>query len=162
MKTFNGVVSLTMAVIAMTISLLLVSKSQVTTKPDYSGVWKLRSEKSSEVWTIVHSEPDIRVVMEVHDYLGKRTIDVKGKVDGEPHHQTVIDTPATLVAKWEDGALVWNLKRETPRGVIHVQRSFIISKEGKTMIADRKLIGGPENRVVEIWDKQDVAGNGNE
>jgi hypothetical protein len=62
-------------------------QSSPGTKPDFSGTWKLKSDDVSEVYTIEHREPAIRLIMRIEDGLGKRTLDMKGVIDGREHKQ---------------------------------------------------------------------------
>jgi hypothetical protein len=142
---------LAITILTVAISSLVLSQ----TKPNFSGTWKLRADGFSEVYTFEHQEPRLRVIMNIDDSLGKRTLDVKGVIDGKEHKQTLYGAPATFIAKWEGDALTWEVRRETPAGPLHNRRTMTLSKDGKVITADRiKLLPEPEEKWVETWDKQ--------
>jgi hypothetical protein len=143
-------------ILAITILTLAISSLVPSqTKPNFSGTWKLRVTEISEVYTFEHQEPKLRVIMNIEDNLGKRTLDVKGVIDGKEHKQTLNGSPATFIAKWEGEALTWELRRESPVGVLHNRRTMTLSKDGKVITADRiRLLPEPEERWTETWDKQ--------
>lgn len=142
------------AITLLTLTVLISPFGQTSSRRDFSGVWKLRA-KSSEVWVIKHQEPEVSVIMKIEDGLGKRIMELKAMTDGQEYKQVVDGSPATVIAKWDGDALVWNLKRETPRMVLHGQRSFTLSKDANTLFADKVWFSpGRETRTVEIWDRQ--------
>src|SRR5215472_15689725 len=144
LRSFAILVTLTIAV--------WIVPCRADTKPDFSGTWKLKNESVSEIYTIEHQEPNIRLIMKIEDGLGKRTLDVKGIIDGKEHKQIVNGSPATFVAKWNDDVLTWETKRETEYGVMHNRRTMKLSKDGKVITAERtRILPEPEETWTKVW-----------
>ena len=78
------------------LALLLVSCSTptkpATSKPNFSGTWKLRSTGFSEIYTYSHREPEFRVVMRIDDPNGQRTMDVSGQINGQDRKSTRLNS----------------------------------------------------------------------
>jgi len=93
--------------------------------------------------------------MKIEDSLGKRTLDVKGVIDGREHKQIVDGSPTTFIAKWNDDRLIWETKRETTVGVLHNRRTMRLAKDGKVITAERtRILPEPEETWTEVWEKQ--------
>ena len=126
-------------------------------KPDLSGVWKLQSTEVTEVLTIKHQEPSIQMIYDIEDGAGKRTLNLKVMTDGKEHKQLVQLLPATLIAKWEGDALIFEIKREAHFGPVHNRRTMKLSKDGEMITAER-INFSPEgeemSRGTETWQKQ--------
>ncbi|MGH9754916.1 MAG: hypothetical protein ACREA2_19230, partial [Blastocatellia bacterium] len=59
------------------------------TKPNYSGVWKLKSTASNELFTIEHQEPKIGLKYKIEDDQGSRSFEVKAQIDGKEYKQEI-------------------------------------------------------------------------
>jgi hypothetical protein len=133
---------------------LASSPSSSQARPDFSGTWKLKATSVSEVHIIEHKEPDIHLLMKIEDEGGKRSLDVRGKIDGKEHKQVVQGAPATFIAWWEGESLVLDLRRETPVGILHNVRKLKLSKDGKEMTTERtKYLPTPKRTWTETWTK---------
>jgi hypothetical protein len=125
-------------------------------KPNFSGVWKLQSTQITEVLKIEHQEPKIHMIYDIEDEAGKRTLDLKVMTDGKEHKQEVQGLPATLIAKWEGDALIFEIKRQAPFGPVHNRRTMKLSKD-KVITAERINFSPDsveESRSTETWHKQ--------
>src|SRR5262245_37891701 len=106
-------------------------------KPNYSGTWKLQSTQVTEILKIEHREPKIHIIYDIEDDQGKRTLDLNVMTDGKEQRQEVQGLPATLIARWEGDALIFEIQRQAPFGLVHVRRTMRLSKDGKVITADR-------------------------
>jgi hypothetical protein len=126
-------------------------------KPNFSGVWKLQSDQVTEILKIDHQEPNIRMIYDIEDDAGKRTLDLRVMTDGKEHKQEVQGLPATLIAKWEGDALIFEINRQAPFGPVHNRRTMKLSKDGKIITAER-INFSPDaqeiSRSTETWQKQ--------
>src|SRR5262245_18395576 len=123
------------------------------TKPDYSGVWKLKSIETTEILTIEHREPTIILKYKIEDQNGSRSFEVKAQIDGKGDKQQNQGSPATFIAKWEGGDLTIELKRNATFGLVNNRRTLKLSKDGKT-ITTQRIDYSPE--ATEIFRRPEV------
>jgi hypothetical protein len=128
------------------------------TKPDLSGVWKLRSTRAhySEVWTVKQTARDIRIRMDIKDnQLGDRVLDFEAPLDGMEHKQTVIGTPASVSASWDGNALFLEIKRQArPELLLHTRRRLQLAGGGKRLESRTTHAPPPVTKREEVFDRQ--------
>jgi hypothetical protein len=137
------------------------SAAESTTKPDFSGTWKLQTSWS-EVYTFEQSASGLRVIEQIDDSIGQRTIDVSGPIDGKPHEQTVDGFPCVFIAKWEGpwegphgNLLTFETNRETKDGWLYNRRTMQLFPDGHVISARRtRFLPLPEHTFTEMWIKQ--------
>jgi hypothetical protein len=133
------------------------SAAESTNKPDFSGTWKLQA-KWSEVYVIEQSASGLRVLEQIDDSMGQRTLDVSGPIDGQPHEQTVDGFPCVFVAKWEGphhNLLTFETNRQTKSGWLFNRRTMQLFPDGRVISARRtRLLPLPEETFTEVWMKQ--------
>jgi hypothetical protein len=104
-------------------------------KPDFNGTWKLQTDRPrySEIWTVKQTPKDIRIRMEiVDDKLGDRVMEYAAALDGKEHKQTIIGTPASVIAGWEGDALRLEIRRQArPDLLLHNRRLMRLSADKK-------------------------------
>jgi hypothetical protein len=127
-------------------------------KPDFTGVWKLRTErpKYSEVWTVRQTDKEIRIRMNIiDDQLGDRVMDFAAPIDGKEHKQTVIGTQASVTAAWQGSDLRLEIRRQArPDLMLHNSRVLRLSSDRK-QIESRLTQHSPPPRTErnEIFDR---------
>ena len=142
-------------VIAVLLSVALPLLGQ--SKPNLSGTWKLQSTEAKETLKIEHQEPKLHLIWEIEDSAGQRTLDLKVSTDGKEHKQEVQGLPATVIAKWNAEDLIFEVKRQATFGKIHNLRTMKLSKDGKTITAERidyDAEGIERRKRTETWQKQ--------
>jgi hypothetical protein len=128
-------------------------------RPDLSGVWKLRSTRTrySEVWTVKQTARDIRIRMNItDDQLGDRVLDFEAPLDGKEHKQTVIGTPASVMASWDGNALFLEIKRQArPDLLLHTWRRLQLANGGKRLASRTTQYSPPPvAQREEVFDRQ--------
>jgi hypothetical protein len=152
--------TLLVTAIALCASCATVPKKEATeeSKPNFSGVWKIRNFPQTEVYTIVQKGSDIQVVISIFNAVNdpnNRILDFTGKIDGQPHRSTILGQPATLISEWLDNKLVIQTIRGQS-GETYAKRVLTMSEDGKTIAAERTSIasGGWTQSSTQIWDRQ--------
>lgn len=108
---------------AVTLAVSPLVRSQ--TQPNFRGVWtlqELQPGQAAEVLHIDHQEPQMPLIYAIADRSGKRTLDLSVMTDGKEHPQDVQALPATFMATWEGEALIVEIKRQAPFGLVHNRR----------------------------------------
>jgi hypothetical protein len=128
-------------------------------KPNLSGVWKLRSTRVrySEVWTVKQTARDIRIRMDIkNDQLGDRVLDFEAPFDGEEHKQTVIGTPASVMASWDGNALFLEIKRQAqPALLLHTRRRLQLAGGEKRLESRTTQYSPPPvAKREDVFDRQ--------
>jgi hypothetical protein len=128
-------------------------------KPDFTGVWKLRTERPgySEVWTLKQTGRGINLRMNIiDDQLGDRILHFAAALDGKEHKQTVIGTQASVTAAWEDSGLRLEIKRQArPDLLLHNRRLLRLSSDKKRIDSRiRQESPPPPVERDEIFDRQ--------
>jgi len=129
------------------------------TKPNLSGVWKLRSTRArySEIWTVKQTTRDIRIRMDIKDdQLGDRVLDFEAPLDGTERKQTVIGTPATVTASWDGNALFLEIERQArPDLLLHTRRRLRLAVGGKRLESRTTQYSPPPVvKREEVFDRQ--------
>ncbi len=131
-------------------------------KPDFSGTWKLNTQKSdfgtdpmpdSLIAKVEHKNGVFKYV--VDGAAGGQTFheEVELPIDGKEHPGPQ-GFPGTAMMKWDGPALDFELKRDD--GTIVQQGLFKLSSDGKviTREARGKTDDGADNKRLEVYDKQ--------
>jgi hypothetical protein len=129
-------------VLSLPLILLLPLWAEPTsTKPDFSGTWRLdplrsRSEQVTQpkemVLKIEHHEPAIRIEI-LRDLTGGKSSEVFNlKTDGNP---VQIDASAanTRWDDWKQDRLIIEVERRTPIGLVKTVREIRLGDKGKTL-----------------------------
>jgi len=127
-------------------------------KPDFSGTWKLAGGDGISIFTFQHDDGKLRVIQRIEDGLGKRTLDVKGAIDGKPHRQMVDGRPCVFTASWLGEALIWETERVTgfdaPNQLFHHRRIMTLRSQGNAIEAEfTRILPEPKETATEIWEK---------
>ena len=141
---------------------LLVSAVQpapADSKPDFSGVWKLRSARAnySEIWTLKQSASEIQIRMEITDpQLGDRVLDFSAPLDGTERKQTVMGTPASMKASWDGDVLVIEIRRQArPDLRLHNRRRLRLAGGGRRIESrTMQFSPAPGGERAEVFDRQ--------
>ncbi|QQS48215.1 MAG: hypothetical protein IPM66_06125 [Acidobacteriota bacterium] len=130
-------------------------------KTNLNGTWVRKvapdSETNKQDMVIELKGHDIHIVYHIDDPAGKRTLDLKGKTDGQKYQQTVLGAPATLITKWEGEDFVLDIIREPGGGYIHSHRQCKFSANGKTFKTEATYFfkdGTVRIKQDETWEKQ--------
>lgn len=118
-------------------------------------MWKIVGTDPPEVYFVEQSESHLRVVQFLDNEAGKRVVDFKAPLDGQPQQLTVDGAPCVFTAGWENGELFWETDREASDGERHNRSLMSLSADGKSVMAiQTRLAPRPEQTWTETWEKQ--------
>lgn len=150
--------------ISILLGLLLCSTAAVAAdKPDFSGNWKLNTEKSEfgpmpkpekADYTIVHKDPQLNVKSTAVTQMGEVTNEVKITTDGKEFINNMHGQEVKGTAKWEGKTLVVTQKLDMQGTEIVVEQKWTLSEDGKS-IAQDVSISTPQGELKQkaILDK---------
>jgi hypothetical protein len=119
---------------------LIASIAAAQTKPDFSGAWKIKSEKSkieaiddirNIIFKIKHKDPGFSQSVIVTRGGGDQTFEEKYTTDGKESDVKISSGTVKATAKWEGDTLTIEHKSET--GAILNRRKYTLSADGKTL-----------------------------
>lgn len=139
---------------------IIASIAAAQTKPDFSGSWKMNSEKSkfepiddirNVILKIKHKDPDFSQSLIVTRGVGDQTFEEKYTTDGKESDVKLSSGTVKAIAKWEGDTLT--IEQKTENGAILNRRKYALSTDGKTLTltARRFTINGviDETTVLE-------------
>jgi hypothetical protein len=142
----------------VTLSALLFTSlalAQTTSKPDFSGTWKLNVGKSdfgpmpapqSRTDKIEHREPALRHTTTQAREEGEGSFTINLSTDGKEAVNTVNGREARSVARWEGDSLVIESKFEAGGSTVTIKDKWALSADGKALTIARHY-SGPEGEA---------------
>lgn len=133
------------------LSVAQTKNSKTTTRPDLSGVWafdesrsevdpRLRDKVQDYVLTIVHKEPEIRLIKTYEQHGRKQTEESIYYTDGRPEYHSRTGNDSEPVTRWRGNKLVRkSVTRGTGSSGIFTSldnvltEEFELSPDGKTL-----------------------------
>ena len=147
------------APIVLTLATLFSTTLLSQSVPNFSGVWKLRTDRPnySETWTVKQTAQNIQIHMEITGgQLGDRVLDFAADLDGKEHTQTVLGTEATVTAAFQGDALILEIKRQAkPDLLLHNRRLLRLADEKKRIESRTVVFSPPPFKAhTENFDRQ--------
>ena len=111
-------------------------------KPDFSGKWKLNTEKSDfgpmpkpekAEYSVDHKDPQLNVKSTAVGQMGEVTNDVKMTTDGKEFINVLHGQEIKGTAKWDGTTLVVTQKIQMQGAEIVVVQKWIMSDDGKSI-----------------------------
>jgi hypothetical protein len=138
---------------------LLAVQLPAQQRPDFTGVWKLRTDRPrySEIWNVTQTDREITIRMSIaDDQLSDRVLIFTTEFDGKEHKQTVIGTPASVSASWADEGLRLSIQREARPGLLLHNRRVLLLSPDRKRIESKLVQESPPPRVErdEVFDRQ--------
>lgn len=139
---------------------LMMMSLPAMAKPDFSGSWKMVTEKSDfgpmpvpEKYeqTIAQSENEIKVNMVQTNAQGEQKAELSYNTDGKETINKFRGAPMKSTAKYEGDNLNIVSKIDFQGNEITINDSWALSDEGKTLVVSRKLAtpqGDLEMKIV--------------
>ncbi len=130
------------------------------TKPDLNGTWVRKasdSDRNRQYMVIEQKEDLIHVSYNIDDPGGKRILDLRGRIDGQKHEQTVLGSPATLITRWEGNDFLFELIRRPPDTYIHSFRRFRFAADQKSFTTEATYFlenGKVRLKQPETWTRK--------
>ncbi len=133
-------------------------------KPDFSGDWKLNTDKSdfgpvppptSMTNKIDHADPDLKVATSQSGAQGDMNYEVKYTTDGKEVTNTIGPMEAKSTATWEGDDLNVVTKLETGQGTVSIKGKWSLSADGKTLTQTAHIISPQgEIDIKYVFEKQ--------
>ncbi len=114
-------------------------------KPDFSGKWKLNTEKSDfgpmpkpqgVDYVIVHKDPELNVKTTAMTQSGEVANESKIVTDGKEFINTLRGQQIKGTAKWEGSVLVVHQELEMQGTVIRLDQKWTLADDGKSITQD--------------------------
>lgn len=109
-------------------------------KPNFTGVWKLNVDKSdfgpipgpeSEVDTIQHNEPSLKMAVDQQGQQGKRQYEIAITINGKEETHKMGPQEVKTTTQWEGNALVVQTKLMFQDNEVLVKAAYTLSPDGK-------------------------------
>lgn len=149
---------------AIIVGLLLCSAAAVAAdKPDFSGNWKLNTEKSDfgpmpkpekADYVISHKEPELNVKSTAVTQMGEVVNEVKISTDGKEFTNNMRGQEIKGTAKWEGQVLIVTQRLDMQGTEIKVVQRWAMAEDGKS-ITQEVTISTPQGELKQkaILDK---------
>ncbi len=132
-------------------------------KPDFSGKWKLNTEKSDfgpmpkpekVDYVIAHKDPELNVKSTATTQMGEVANESKIVTDGKEFTNTMRGQEIKGTAKWEGKVLVVHQELEMQGTTIRLDQKWTLSEDGKS-ITQEISISTPQGELKQkaVLDK---------
>jgi hypothetical protein len=130
------------AAAAFSLLTLLAGWSSAADKPNFSGSWKLDTEKSdygriqppqNYERTITHHDPDLKIVTTQTGPQGPITIELSYTTDGKESVNKIRGTDVKITAHWDKEALLVESKRTVQGAELKQDEKWTLSPDGRTL-----------------------------
>lgn len=152
METINSATRLVIAV--------AISASLAGAAPDFSGHWKLNSDKSKledpyqEERTIAFKDPELTVTVKVTADGEVDESSSKYRTDGKETRNMIDGDPLFTTAHWDGDALVLDSQSISDTDTTEIHDRWTLSEDGKVLTIKRKQkVGYDEREFVFVFDR---------
>jgi hypothetical protein len=123
-------------------------------KPNFSGIWKLRNSNPAQIVILDQNETELRVFQFVKDRLGL----VRGPIDGQPHSQLVNGHACDFLARRDGNSLFFEIKPGAGDSIgqdWHSRHLMSLGRNGESMSVKCTRAAPRPGTFRETWQKQD-------
>ncbi len=133
-------------------------------KADFSGEWKLNTDKSNfgpipapdkMIRKVKHDDPSIKISTMQSGQQGETTTELAYTTDGKESVNMIRGSEAKSTAKWVGDQMVVDTKRDMQGAEITQKETWTLSKDGKTLTINNH-INAPQGEfdILVVMDKQ--------
>ncbi len=144
--------------------LLLAMAALAQAKPNFTGDWKLNSEKSdfgpmpppdSMSLKIDHEDPNLKVATTQSGAQGEMSYEAKYTTDGKESTNTIGPMEAKSIANWEGDNLLINTKLAGNGMDLELKSKWTLSEDGKHLTNTVHIVSPQgEFDLSYVFDKQ--------
>lgn len=142
-----------------TIAALAALTFPVAATPNFSGHWKLNTEKSKldepyqEERTIDHKDPQLTVSSKASVDGEEEESTVKYRTDGQRTRNMIDGDPLFTTAHWDGDVLVFDSEIISDTDTTELHDRWTLSPDGKHLTVSRKQkVGYDERELVYVFD----------
>ncbi len=142
-----------------TIAALAALAFPAAATPNFSGHWKLNTEKSKldepyqEERTIDHKDPELTVSSKVSADGEEEESTVKYRTDGKQTRNMIDGDPLFTTAHWDGDVLVFDSEIISDTDTTGLHDRWTLSPDGKHLTVERKQKAGYDEReLVFVFD----------
>src|SRR5580704_10755430 len=145
--------------ILRTVATLAALALSAAAAPNFSGHWKLNTEKSKlddpyqEERTIDHKDPELTVSLKALADGEEEVSTAKYRTDRKETRNMIDGDPLFTTAHWDGDALVFESQLISDTDTVELHDRWTLSVDGKILtVARRQKIGFDEREMIFVFD----------
>jgi hypothetical protein len=145
--------------ILRTVATLAALAFSAAATPNFSGHWKLNTEKSKldepyrEERTIDHKDPELTVSLKASIEGEEEESTAKYRTDGKETRNMIDGDPLFTHAHWDGDALVFESQIVSDTDTTELHDRWTLSADGKLLtVARKQKVGYDERELVFVFD----------
>ena len=142
-----------------TLATLVALGFSAAASPNFSGHWKLNTEKSKldepyqEERTIDHKDPELTVSLKATADGEAEESTAKYRTDGKETRNLIDGDPLFTTAHWDGDALVFDSQLVSDTETVEQHDRWTLSRDGKLLtVARKQKVGSDQRELVLVFD----------